>query len=121
MKEPLSVEVAGVPLRCQHCDGDLFVEESAEVDRLVLGGLASLGRCWGRHATIYVCTACGFLHWFFAIESSGYEPTASPGAEAADSDPAGEPLDCLACGQRIPAGESACPACGWSWIRASEA
>jgi predicted RNA-binding Zn-ribbon protein involved in translation (DUF1610 family) len=120
MKEPFRVEVAGVPLRCKHCDGDAFVRESAAFDRLALGGLAQLEGPWGHDATIYVCSACGFLHWFFAMGSVDHERTACSVEEAAESEAKDEPLECLACGQRIPAGESACPACGWSWTRAPE-
>jgi predicted RNA-binding Zn-ribbon protein involved in translation (DUF1610 family) len=142
MKEPLRVEVAGESLRCRHCDGDVFFLESAAIDRLGLGDRAQVEGWWGERATIYVCVACGFVHWFFAVEAAGHERTAvgqideavegwapSEVAESAGvgeldegierwaaSEARAEVLDCLACGQRIPAGESACPKCGWTWL-----
>jgi predicted RNA-binding Zn-ribbon protein involved in translation (DUF1610 family) len=109
MSEAMRVEVAGVPLLCKHCGADVFYQESAALDRLALGGLFHLEGVWGHQATIYVCSACGFLHWFFAIDAGHHEPVEAEEMEMA------EPIECLSCGQSIPAGASACPACGWSW------
>jgi hypothetical protein len=140
MKESLRVEVAGEPLRCQHCRGDVFFLESAAIDRLGLGDRAQIEGWWGERAIIYICVACGFVHWFFAVEAGRHERTAvgqideavegwtasEPPAEVGEldegiegwaaSEPPAEVVDCLACGQRIPAGESACPKCGWTWL-----
>jgi predicted RNA-binding Zn-ribbon protein involved in translation (DUF1610 family) len=142
MKQPLRVEVAGEPLRCNHCSADVFFLESAAIDRLGLGDRAQLEEWWGDRAIIYVCAACGFVHWFFEVEAGRHERTevgamdeeiegwaASEAAAPAEfggmdediegwasSGAAAEPVDCLACGQRIPAGESACPNCGWTWL-----
>jgi hypothetical protein len=132
MSGPLRVEIAGEPLRCKHCGADVFFQESAGIDRLILGDLVHLEGWWGHHATIYVCIACGFLHWFFAIDTCRHERTdigetagdladdAIGGLEPGRLEPelVPERVDCLACGQRIPAGASACPACGWSWVTA---
>jgi predicted RNA-binding Zn-ribbon protein involved in translation (DUF1610 family) len=107
MSEPLRVEIAGEPLRCKHCGADVFFEESVTLDRLALGGPLNLEGWWGHQGTIYVCSACGFLHWFFAIDTGRHE--------VADAEEMAEPVECLSCGQSIPAGASACPACGWSW------
>ncbi len=76
MKEPLRVEVAGEPLRCQRCGSDAFFLESAAIDRLGLGDRAQVEGWWGERATLYVCVACGFVHWFFAVESGRHERTA---------------------------------------------
>ena len=107
MSEALRVEIAGVPLVCKHCGADDFYEESAALDRLALGGVFHLEGIWGHQATIYVCSACGFLHWFFATDTGRHRRT--------EAEEAAEMVECLACGQSIPAGALACPACGWSW------
>jgi predicted RNA-binding Zn-ribbon protein involved in translation (DUF1610 family) len=135
MSEPLRVEVAGVPLRCKHCGADVFFQESAAIDRLV-GGVFHLEGWWGHQATIYVCSTCGFLHWFFEIGASRHEREsievmaerdeyfAGGGVEelgpSADIEAMAERVECLACGATIPAGDSACPACGWSWVPGGE-
>ncbi len=65
MSEAMRVEVAGERLLCKHCGANVFFQEESLLDRL---GLAALAQRWGHHATIYVCSSCGFLHWFFAID-----------------------------------------------------
>jgi predicted RNA-binding Zn-ribbon protein involved in translation (DUF1610 family) len=107
MSEPQRVKVADEPLRCKHCGADVFYQKSAALDRLALGGLLHLEGWWGHQATIYVCSTCGFLHLFFAIDSSRHERSE---AEAVI-----EPVECLSCGRSIPGNASSCPSCGWSW------
>jgi predicted RNA-binding Zn-ribbon protein involved in translation (DUF1610 family) len=107
MSEPLRVEVAGEALTCKHCGADVFYQKSASSDRLALGGLFHLEGWWGHQTTIYVCSSCGFLHWFFAVDSSPHARV-----EAAE---AAERVECLSCGRSIPAGAESCPSCGWSW------
>jgi predicted RNA-binding Zn-ribbon protein involved in translation (DUF1610 family) len=107
MSEPLRVEVAGEPLRCKHCGADVFFENSVTLDHLALGGLVHLEGPWGHQATIYVCSACGFLHRFFAFNTGRHQ--------RADAAEMAERVECLSCGESIPAGASACPACGRSW------
>jgi predicted RNA-binding Zn-ribbon protein involved in translation (DUF1610 family) len=107
MSEPLHVEIAGNRLRCKHCGGEVFYQESAFIDRPVLGGLFHREGWLAHQATFYVCSQCGFLHWFFALASSHHEPTEDPGVA--------ENVECLSCGRLIPSGASACPSCGWSW------
>jgi predicted RNA-binding Zn-ribbon protein involved in translation (DUF1610 family) len=104
MSEAMRVKVAGERLQCKHCGANVFFREETALDRLGLAGPADL---WGHHATIYVCSSCGFLHWFFAIDLGRHERT--------DAEEAAERVECLACGLSIPAGASACPGCGWSW------
>ena len=104
MSEAMRVEVAGERLQCKHCGANGFFQEEVPLDRL---GLAGRSERWGQHATIYVCSSCGFLHWFFAIDLGRHERT--------DADEAAERVECLACGLSIPAAASACPGCGWSW------
>jgi predicted RNA-binding Zn-ribbon protein involved in translation (DUF1610 family) len=107
MSEAVSVEVAGEPLRCQHCGAVVFFQESATLDRLAFGGLLHLEGTWGHEATIYVCAACGYLHFFFTLDAVRHQQT--------DAGEAAERVECLSCHAPIPAGASACPACGWSW------
>jgi hypothetical protein len=156
MRVPRRFNVAGVPLRCKHCDAETFFHQRATIDRLASGGLFHHEAWLGRPANIYVCGTCGFLHWFFAVANTarkeiaveetaggsayledeyidglptpgGGEATAGGSAYLEDEyidglptlgegEAIAEVVECLACGRRIPAGETACPECGWSWI-----
>jgi hypothetical protein len=78
-----------------------------------------------KSADIYVCTHCGFLHWFLEPDEGQQITTQEPRAdvdreEAAIEEPPAEddlaePTECLQCRQTIPAGAAKCPACGWSY------
>jgi hypothetical protein len=108
VSEPLRVEIAGVQLLCKYCGVDVFFQKSVTLNRLALGGLFDLEGVWGRQATIYVCSACGYLHWFFAVDYLRHERF-----EAEEE--AGEWVECLSCGKPIPGGAPSCTSCGWSW------
>jgi DNA-directed RNA polymerase subunit RPC12/RpoP len=111
MSEPLRVEIAGKPLLCTHCGADVFHRESTALDRLAAGGLFEFSGPWGQQATIYVCSLCGYLHWFFDVDYSHRERLEAEGAA--------EQVECMSCGSRIPDGDTACPSCGWSWESAA--
>lgn len=107
MSDPKYVEIAGKALSCQHCGEQRFHPKSATIEHPAFGGLFNLEGIWGYQATIYVCSNCGYLHWFVGT-SSAQEQVAAEQVEP-------EPVDCLTCGFVIPAGAEACPSCGWSW------
>lgn len=107
MGEIRSVEVAGVSLVCQHCKCDAFLERSARLDRLALGGLFHLEGWWGHAATIYACARCGFMHFFSPVDIG--EIDRSGGAAYPEA------VECMACGVSIREDAAACPQCGWTW------
>lgn len=51
---------------------------------------------------VYHCRSCGKVEFFVP-------PSEASGEYAA------EPVECLACGETIPAHARRCPACGWTW------
>ncbi len=111
MGEVRSIQIAGVSLVCQHCRGDAFLERSARLDRLVLGGLFHLEGWWGHAVVSYACARCGFMHFFSQAEIGEIDRSEGPARP--------EPLTCLACGVSIREDAEACPQCGWTWKRAS--
>ena len=108
MSEPEVVRVLGRPLRCQHCEGERFYQTSTHID-VPLPALADFffGRGF-REAVLLACAQCGLCQFYFPGLAKN-EPT--PEETAVDD----EPVQCLACGQQIPQGSNACPACNWTW------
>lgn len=97
------VKIKGVLLRCKHCGGDQFVETRGQLTTPLKN---FLGIDWSEPcADVYVCTGCGFLHWFLSRDL----------IEEAVSDAMELDTDCLSCGGTIPAGSEVCPRCGWSY------
>jgi hypothetical protein len=57
-------EVAGLPVRCAHCRGELFVEGRALLNT---AGMSFLNLDWAnRSAATLACVACGRIEWFLA-------------------------------------------------------
>lgn len=57
-------EVAGLPVRCTHCRGELFVEGRAQLNT---AGLSFLNLDWAnRSAATLACVTCGRVEWFLA-------------------------------------------------------
>ncbi|MCE2903295.1 MAG: DNA-binding protein [Gemmatimonas sp.] len=57
-------EVAGLPVRCAHCRGDLFVEGRAQLNT---AGMSFLNLDWAnRSAATLACVTCGRVEWFLA-------------------------------------------------------
>jgi DNA-directed RNA polymerase subunit RPC12/RpoP len=79
MSEPQQVTVAGFRLRCQHCGHEGFDQATTSLNRYPLGFL-QLGGILGHQATMYSCTRCGFLHWFFSVPSAEHETRDLPDA-----------------------------------------
>ena len=90
--------------------------------------------------TAHICADCGYTELHTRNHRELYEKyLASQGALPRDSSTAfadeapvaseespepangadAEPTECLSCGQTIPAGESRCPACGWTWTESA--
>ena len=58
--EPETATVVGKPLTCRVCANDLFWQKEALVhDNGVVMSHWALPR-----ATLLVCSACGYVHWF---------------------------------------------------------
>jgi hypothetical protein len=56
--------VAGRRVRCQHCDGHLFIEGRAQLNT---AGMTLFNLDWAnRSAATLTCTACGRIEWFLA-------------------------------------------------------
>jgi predicted RNA-binding Zn-ribbon protein involved in translation (DUF1610 family) len=123
MSEGHSVQIKQRSLQCKHCGRGQFVHRSAQLNTAFLEFL-DLG--WlNKSADIYVCTHCGFLHWFLAPDGGPQITAQEPGGEvdweeaaieeAPAEDGLAEPTECLECHETIPAGAAKCPACGWSY------
>lgn len=56
------IDIAGMPLRCQHCGYEQFAESEAQLHTATL---TFLNLEWlGKTADLYICGRCGFVHWF---------------------------------------------------------
>lgn len=108
MSEPEVVRVLGRPLRCQHCGGERFYREGIRVDVSTPLPLQFVFGNWARGAVLLACTRCGLGQLFFPGLVEDEPPPAEPAADD-------EPVQCLACGEQIPRGTNACPACNWTW------
>lgn len=111
MSEPEVVRVLDRPLRCHHCGGERFYKERIRLDvsnSLPVEFLESLLVNSWRGAVLLACTRCGLGQLFFPSLVEDEPPPAEPAADD-------EPVPCLACGEQIPQGSSACPACNWTW------
>jgi ribosomal protein S27E len=99
MTEAQNVEIGGVALRCDHCDNDGFIWRRAQLNTALM---TLLDMDWlNESAQVYVCVACGRLHWFSESINSASDMS--------------YPIECMACGKTIPAGETECESCGWTY------
>jgi hypothetical protein len=56
--------VAGQPVTCAHCHGDLFIEGRAQLNT---AGMTFLNLDWAnRSAATLACTECGRIEWFLS-------------------------------------------------------
>ncbi len=93
-------KISGDNLICTHCGGADFETTRAKMKASMMN-LFDLG--WlEKTSTIYICSSCGHVEWF-----------AKPVIEKPEL--MTEPIDCLACGYEIPAGEDSCKNCGWTY------
>ena len=106
------INIAGLPLLCQHCSRDRFVRRGAPVQD-------------ASEHVVYVCAHCGYLHWFHAPAGAALlEDGAEEAAEPHESEPPErpepsdptEPGACLACGAAMEAGDRRCPECGLRYV-----
>ena len=98
--------IEGKTLHCPHCGGEDFDSGEAQLNT---AGMSLLGLDFlNTTARTFACRRCGRIEWF----------TPEGGARADDR---AEETSCLSCGERIPAGEDRCPACGWSYHDAESA
>lgn len=67
-REPESFEVMGVPLRCEICKNDRFWHRSAQLHSAVA---TFFDFEWlGPTADCFVCSRCGYIHWFFPVPAA---------------------------------------------------
>jgi uncharacterized protein len=53
---------AGVQVRCNHCKGEVFESQEAQMNT---AGMTLLKLDWmNRSGTALVCTGCGLIQWF---------------------------------------------------------
>jgi hypothetical protein len=100
MSEGQSVQVKHRPLHCKHCGQGRFVHRTAKLNFFEF---LDLGLGW-QSADVYVCTHCGFLHWFLEPQTEQQIQ-----AEAQAEDDLTGATECLACHKSIPAGTAKCP------------
>ena len=104
------IYINNVKLKCKHCDHDRFYSGQYLLNTV---GLTLLGIDWlNRTADVFICSQCGFLHWFLAFPSE-IRKGSVPCEEAPDD--LSEPCQCVSCGAEIPEGVDKCPSCGWSY------
>ncbi|WP_196814487.1 hypothetical protein [Nocardia sp. BMG111209] len=104
MGAPQRVSIAGVEVRCSHCDSREFLERKGLI---TTRGLAYLDLEWpNRSARVLQCSSCGHLEWFARLEPVDEDDT---------DDTPEEDIECLSCGRAIPAGVMSCRHCGWSY------
>ena len=100
MSEPSQYQVRGIALKCPHCANDTFYFREGLLNT---AGMEFLDLGWlDQPSSNYICAVCGRIEWFLSKENSG-------------SVSLSEPTECLACHATIPAGKTACPACGWTY------
>ena len=97
MYDAEQVVIGGHPLHCGHCGKDQFLTRGA-----MLEGWLSIPR----YARVFVCATCGHLEWFLHLDMSDALD------EAYD-------IECVSCGATIPAGQTACSNCGWTYLEES--
>jgi hypothetical protein len=103
MSDPVSVTIAGIALRCRHCNNDKFTRRSALLDTSTA---SFFGLEWmNPTADVYVCSICGYLHYFLAPPVEVNQPPSESNDE----------ILCLNCDQAIPPGFDRCQACGWTY------
>ena len=98
--EPRSISVRGIKLGCKHCGRDLFLANRGQLTTPLKN---FLNLEWaGPTADVFICTTCGFLHWFMEQDSVEYLV----------EDPMDVETECLSCRNAIPAGSDKCPDAG---------
>lgn len=59
---PGRYQAAGKPVRCAHCQGELFQPNEAQLNT---SGASLVGMDWAnRSGTALECTECGLIQWF---------------------------------------------------------
>lgn len=99
MPEGDLVRIHDIELECKHCRHTTFVMRKSQLNTALL---TFLNLDWlNASAEVYVCTRCGYLHWFLTAAR-----------EEAD---ASEPISCMVCGETLQGGEEVCSSCGWTY------
>ena len=101
--EARQYHIAGHPLKCGHCANDRFLTRRS---LLTTRGMTFLELEWLNDAAEnYICSRCGHLMWFYDLGNGASRAT--------------EATECLACHATIPASETTCPECGWTYDAAT--
>jgi hypothetical protein len=119
-KDPEEIFINDEILVCKHCEFDQFYSCKYNSDT---AGLNFPGLNWmGKSADVFICSRCGFLHWF-ASSLPSEMPASTLSSETSekgivpekDPDDLSEPSECISCGKMIPRGIDHCPSCGWTY------
>lgn len=105
MSVPTTIAIAEIPLRCRHCNHELFTEHRIRLDSLFLDALDL--EWFNSSASVFACAVCGCLHQFLNSRLETVRPLPEPVPE--------EDIICLNCQKLIPAGTDCCKSCGWSY------
>ena len=101
MPDSEPVTINGKPVQCAHCNNAEFLTRNALLNTRLM---TYLNLDWlNKSARVHVCAACGHLEWFLALDPPYPEPD-----ETYD-------ITCFDCGATIPAGQSVCTNCGWTY------
>lgn len=136
MSDARSYTVCDRQLKCSHCGGLRFRHKIVRLNTQMMPFFDFME--WDSSADAYGCVSCGQVMWFASDlagalstadevrvedtalgrelqKADGHLPVALEEMEVTELP---EPTECLSCNAMIPASVSACPKCGWSYLKA---
>ena len=119
-KDPEEIFINDAKLVCNQCEFDQFYSSKYNPSK---DGLNFLGLDWiGTSVDVFICSRCGFFHWFASklpseMPVSTLPPETSKESVIPEKDPEKDldPSECISCGKVIPEGLDHCPSCGWTY------
>jgi hypothetical protein len=119
-KDPEKIFINDAMLVCNQCEFDQFYSSKYNPSK---DGMNLLGLDWmSTSVDVFICSRCGFFHWFASTLPSEMPVSTLPSATSEESvipekdpDDLSEPSECISCGKVIPKGLDHCPSCGWTY------
>ena len=119
-QNPENIFINDNMLVCNQCQSELFFSSKYDPSK---SGLNFPGLEWmNRSVDVFICSQCGFVHWFVSTLPSEIPTTSAPSNISSEpvtpeKDPYGisDTSECLSCGKAIPQGMDHCPSCGWTY------
>jgi hypothetical protein len=119
-KDPEKVFINDEMLVCNQCEGDQFYSSKYTPNN---DGINFPGIDWTvTSVDIFICSKCGFFHWFASTLPSEMPLSTLPSTTSEesvipekDTDDLSEQSECMSCGKIIPKGADHCPSCGWTY------